>query len=248
MRLADLFMPLMAFTIDFETRPRGSVDNLSNDVNDLVQELRNKGSAAGHDYERINEALFPVIAWMDERFLSLRSWDSERLWQRCLLQRYYFNTTLAGVEFFERLQKLDPKDNQLREIYLLILSLGFVGQFAREKAGAESMHNSGVFERGWNDHGDQTNNKLFQIRKSQLKQYLSHSGHALDAQEILFPFAYQTAMNPVKKPLTGLKRILSRPKHLAFLLVPPLAVLLYAIYLNASLNKTINLFLESVGI
>lgn len=248
MRLADLFMPLMAFTVDFEARPRGSVENLSNAVNELVQELRKEGSAVGHDYERLDEALFPVIAWMDERFLSLRTWDSDRLWQRCLLQRYYFNTTLAGVEFFERLQKLEPKDNQLREIYLLILSMGFVGQFARERASNESLQNSGALERGWNDHGNQANSRLFQIRKSQLNQYLSQTGHASDVQQILFPFAYQTAMNPVKKPLTWLKRIFSRPKHLAILLVPPLAVLLYAIYLNASLNKTINMFLESVGI
>ncbi len=248
MRLADLFIPLMAFTIDFEARPRGSVENLTNDVNELVQELRNKGLTAGCDFERFDEALFPVVAWMDERFLSLRTWDSERLWQRSLLQRYYFDTTLAGVEFFYRLQKLNPEDNELREIYLLVLSMGFVGQFAREKTSADSLQNSSASERGWNDHWDQANSKLFQIRKLQLQQYLSQTGHASDTQEILFPFAYQMEMKPVKKPLTWLKRIFLQPRQLAIFLVPPLAVLLYAIYLNASLNKTINMFLESVGI
>jgi type VI protein secretion system component VasF len=248
MRLADLFMPLMAFTTDFESRPRGSVDELLTTINELIHAVRNQGFSEGVDNDRLDEALFPVVAWMDERFLSLRAWDSERLWQRCLLQRSYFNTTLAGVEFFERLQSLKPEDNQLREIYLLVLSMGFVGQFAMERPHSEFIQSTVSPHRGWNDMAEQSNTKLYQIRKEQLRHYLSQTGHSADAQAVLFPFAYQAGDQAIDKPQPRWKKLLSRPRDVIIAVLPLIVLALYALYLNASLNKTISTFLESIGV
>ena len=248
MRLSDLFIPLMAFTTDFEAHPRGSVEELSNTVNELITKIRTEGHQAGLDIGRLDAALFPVVAWMDERFLSLRVWDSQRRWQRCLLQRFYFNTSLAGVEFFERLQNLAADDNQLREIYLLILSMGFLGQFAKEKAHSELMQSAVIHNRGWHESPDIANSKLSQIRREQFRIYLAQVGYSADDQERLFPFAYQKGNQIPSLVVPKWRAQLSRPRHLMIAILPPVIVLLLALYLNGSLNKTINTFLESIGV
>lgn len=79
--------------------------------------------------EEKSSAHFAVIAWIDETImcsqLSLcKSWKDE------LLQREYFNTTIAGELFFTKLSGLLPDYVQAREVFLFCLQNGFHGRYS----------------------------------------------------------------------------------------------------------------------
>lgn len=70
-----------------------------------------------------------VISWLDETVLrSHLLWRHH--WQCELLQRKYLNTTVAGERFFTLLNQLGADQNQVREVFLFCLQLGFQGQYA----------------------------------------------------------------------------------------------------------------------
>lgn len=72
-------------------------------------------------------ARFAVIAWMDETVLcSTFAWRTQ--WQSEPLQRKYLNTTVAGEQFFARLNALDAGAIQARQVFLFCLQNGFHGQ------------------------------------------------------------------------------------------------------------------------
>jgi len=76
------------------------------------------------------DAVFPVVAFVDELFLC-SDWLFKKDWQSEPLQRFYFNTTNAGAEFYERLSVLNKfgPDRDVREVYALCMGLGFRGKF-----------------------------------------------------------------------------------------------------------------------
>ncbi|HFQ81453.1 MAG TPA: DotU family type IV/VI secretion system protein, partial [Desulfobacterales bacterium] len=76
-------------------------------------------------------ARFAICAWGDEAILR-SSWEGRAQWQKEPLQRLYFQTTDAGKEFFERLNKLGPQQTEAREIFYLCLAMGFKGQYHQE--------------------------------------------------------------------------------------------------------------------
>ena len=69
----------------------------------------------------------PFFSWVDEMILT-STWPQRTRWQHLMLS--YYNTFNAGEEFFSRLHHLPPQANDVREIYYLCLSLGFLGQYA----------------------------------------------------------------------------------------------------------------------
>jgi type VI secretion system protein ImpK len=84
-----------------------------------------KGLFPQEDYEA---ARFAVCAWIDEGILN-SSWNQKQMWQREQLQRFFYGTTEAGEEFFERLNNLGPHQREVREVYFLCLALGFSGRY-----------------------------------------------------------------------------------------------------------------------
>jgi type VI secretion system protein ImpK len=78
------------------------------------------------------DAIFPVVAFVDELFLT-SSWDHKNEWKLNPLQREYFNTTNAGAEFYDRLSVLNKfgPDRDVREVYALCMGLGFRGKYFR---------------------------------------------------------------------------------------------------------------------
>jgi type VI secretion system protein ImpK len=78
------------------------------------------------------DAKFPVVAFVDELFLT-STWAYKKDWQHEPLQRFYFNTTNAGSEFYDRLNVLNKfgPDKDVREVYALCLGLGYKGKYFR---------------------------------------------------------------------------------------------------------------------
>lgn len=79
--------------------------------------------------DQINQAMFAVVAWIDEAALTC-DWSGAAQWRSAPLQRHYFSTGRAGVEFFQRLEALPKESNGVREVFGLALLSGFQGKFA----------------------------------------------------------------------------------------------------------------------
>lgn len=134
MRLRDCFAELIAYVAYFIKSK--NVDSLSfghvqTDVQRLLSETESTMRSGGIDTEEYNEARFAVCAWVDEALLSSK-WVGKTEWQRDSLQRKYFQTSDAGQEFFERLNRLGQHQRDAREIYYLCLAMGFKGRYHQE--------------------------------------------------------------------------------------------------------------------
>ncbi len=133
MHLTDCFMDLMAY-ITYFTRTAATkqpaYDQVKADVLQLLtksEECVRKGLFPHEDYD---QARFMICAWVDESILASK-WQHRAQWQREQLQRLYYNTTEAGEEVFDRLNRLAFDKKEVRELYYLCLSLGFKGRFLK---------------------------------------------------------------------------------------------------------------------
>lgn len=99
----------------------------------LVRDHALYKEAVGYQDEHYQNGLFAVASFLDERVMNSQ-WNQKGLWGAELLQRHFFNTTRGGVEFFTRLDALNPYhpvDRDVREVYYYCLALGFAGQYYR---------------------------------------------------------------------------------------------------------------------
>lgn len=78
------------------------------------------------------EAEYLMAALADEVFIYLR-WEGQKQWERNILEAQLFHTSIAGEQFFEKLEHLiqtnDPMRRDLAVLYLLVLGLGFRGRY-----------------------------------------------------------------------------------------------------------------------
>ncbi|MCB2181955.1 MAG: DotU family type IV/VI secretion system protein [Desulfobulbaceae bacterium] len=197
MRLRDCFAELIAYVAYFLKSGAASSQSFGQvqaDVQRLLAEsesMMRDGAIAAEDY---NEARFAVCAWVDEALLS-SNWSGKNQWQKDSLQRKYFQTSDAGEEFFDRLNRLGQQQRDAREIYYLCLAMGFKGRY----------------------HQDGDRPLLEQLKTSNLKFLLGSSVGlpALDRTE-LFPEAY-----PVEgTELASSGKSFFTPATLAALLAP----------------------------
>lgn len=134
MRLIDCYMDAFAYTL-YLLRGNGqgaqSYDNARQEVEGLLEKAGECARSRGYSEKQAHNAKFAVCAWIDEAVLT-SSWESAAEWKKLQLQRAYYNTNNAGVEFFERLDALDANDSQVREVYAMCLALGFRGKYFHE--------------------------------------------------------------------------------------------------------------------
>lgn len=144
-RLIDCFVESLALTMaltrgDQTTEGWGYAD-IRQQLDGQLSNVSGHGAQGGYSEPQIRHALFAVVAFIDEQLAST-SWNGQQEWSRNLLQREYFDTTNAGVEFYSRLDSLNPfnpAERDIREVYYYCLSLGFSGKFYGE--GAQSALN-----------------------------------------------------------------------------------------------------------
>jgi type VI secretion system protein ImpK len=88
-------------------------------------------TTAGMTSEAVGEALYAIVALIDETVLSVGG-ACRDYWFGRPLQLDLFGDNIAGEEFYNRLQKLmaqAEKKKDVLEIYYLCLSLGFEGKY-----------------------------------------------------------------------------------------------------------------------
>ena len=115
------------------------------------QEARSGGCSA----EDVKQAVFALVAFLDESALSCRN-PAFADWARLPLQAEMFGHQLAGEVFFQELQKtLNRTDSaetaDLLEVYYLCLLLGFKGRYAA--GGDLRAIMAGIQEKIWRVRG-----------------------------------------------------------------------------------------------
>ncbi|KVP81062.1 type VI secretion system protein ImpK [Burkholderia ubonensis] len=128
MKLSDSLMPLFTYAQQFAHHPRGDAAEISLRLDVLIEGARDRAARAGVSEADVDDAMFAVCAWIDEALLN-SGWDDADRWTQWLLQERYFDTSHAGVTFFERLEALDAARRNVLEVYLLCLHLGFRGRY-----------------------------------------------------------------------------------------------------------------------
>nr|WP_321466010.1 DotU family type IV/VI secretion system protein [uncultured Desulfobulbus sp.] len=128
--LLDHYTELVATVLYLGRAPERApdIDRMAALLEQLLKRSQTRANKNGLTEERWLAGLYPVVAWIDEQLLNM-DWPGKRFWAGRSLQRKLYQTTLAGRDFFVRLDKLPADDRPLREVYDLCLALGFRGQY-----------------------------------------------------------------------------------------------------------------------
>jgi type IV/VI secretion system ImpK/VasF family protein len=93
-----------------------------------LEDVKKRAIEAGKKPQDVEEAAFAVAAWLDESSAKFPDW-----WAHTTpIQKLVFSTNNAGNEFFERLNRLNRQQDEVREVYYVALCLGFAGQYYYE--------------------------------------------------------------------------------------------------------------------
>lgn len=133
------FLAIAAFHSE-STRAQLQPGQFHRTLEDLLVGAETSARAAGLDWNLYLTAKYAAVALADD--LALHSdWDHAEQWNRFLLELRHFNTSFAGQEFFERLNRLRQQlagvqDPGLREqvlgtieVFYTCLRLGFRGRY-----------------------------------------------------------------------------------------------------------------------
>ena len=201
-RLINCFMEIIGYTLYLvDGLPENRPDFESVEANYEVLLRRSGTQAQKAKIPRMDwkKACFPVCAWVDEKILC-STWPEKNRWQQNQLQLKFFQTTMAGREFFSRLEKLKESEREVREVYTYCLALGYNGQYYAED--------------------DQLT--LSEIKVDNLLRYFSED-QEMNIPEALFPEAYQDRSG--NRPRPGFSGLFASTRDKLIFLLPPIAVI-----------------------
>ena len=128
-QIIDCFTPLIVYTLEFTENskdPLYTIDKLADDYATLIHDAQVDFTLS----TVFDEALFPIVAWIDETILNSEH-ENRKAWQKSLLQKKFFNTSNAGEVFYSNFKHLSKDAFELRILYLYALFLGFKGKYYR---------------------------------------------------------------------------------------------------------------------
>ena len=117
-----------------DSRDLGRMESFRDRIGKMLEEADRRGTERGYGREALNEARYAVVAFLDEMILQ-SGWEQKSQWASSPLQYQYFETQVAGEDFFNRLQALrraHPVNADLLEVFQTCLVLGFEGKYKFE--------------------------------------------------------------------------------------------------------------------
>jgi type VI secretion system protein ImpK len=97
-------------------------------ANYLLDELKRSKEAQDVPVQSAEDGMFAVAALVDEIAMGLP--DLRPMWSQYSLQATRFSTNNAGVEVFERLQRVRQGPASIIATYAAVLGIGFMGCYA----------------------------------------------------------------------------------------------------------------------
>ncbi len=205
MRLCHCFMDLIAYTIYFKNsavHETLSDDAVRDEITKRIEISSHLFEENGFSDEDYDLARFAVFVWIDETIMQ-SAWPGKVRWKKRLLQREHYKTKGGGVEFYTKLNQLEPEQNNVREVYYFCLVSGFKGMYG--SSGEDII-------------------KRDSIKSKNLKRLTGTTeGPAMSANDILFADAYATT------PATDIIRPkwFSATPFAAFIIACPVVVFLF---------------------
>ena len=129
MRLVGYFSEVIAYGVGLhQVKFQGQkMAEVQIKLSQLFENVK-KNCLVAYTKSEYQAALFAFCAWLDEMVLC-SLWKDKLAWKQHMLQKQYFNTTLAGEVFFEKLEVFSTGDIALLEVYFYCLKLGFKGKY-----------------------------------------------------------------------------------------------------------------------
>jgi type VI secretion system protein ImpK len=96
----------------------------------FVEQMLRKAQDQGFSSQDAQDLAYPVVALVDE--VALTKGEAIRQhWQHSPLQMHFFQESVAGENFFEKLKELrsDAQRHEILHAYYLCLALGFAGKY-----------------------------------------------------------------------------------------------------------------------
>ena len=106
---------------------RPPADHVHRQANFLLEEARTSPAAQGLPVVSVDDGLFGAAALLDEAAMALP--DLRVLWSSAPLQATRWTTNNAGVEFYERLERVRQGPKSVLATYLVVLGAGFLGRY-----------------------------------------------------------------------------------------------------------------------
>lgn len=210
--LADFYLPVMA-SFRRHLLQAESAPDLADSLKAQLDAASTQAQAAGFAAADTKQALFAVVAWLDEQAMGY-DWPGAGAWRLTPLQRYYFSTTRAGSEFYQRLDNIDVNNTAVREVYALVLIAGFKGE-----------------------KGTRSSQLANEYTHALIASVRSQAKHAdLEASKPLFPAA------AVQPNMQGIGHIRRKPIIISALIiaVPIIIALAVYFYLDFSLGQAVS--------
>jgi type VI secretion system protein ImpK len=135
-QFARLVDPIIKYVIDTLKRIAGpraeqpDVDEVHKELVSLIQRSREAAAAAdrSRDYTRLAERA--LVYWADEVLIN-SGWEHAETWrEHKLLEKRFYNETVAGDEFFVLAEQARIQSRDALETFFLCLALGFQGRHA----------------------------------------------------------------------------------------------------------------------
>ncbi len=130
-RLAELCSRFFLFVTTFRRNARGPeirLDYVRDQLTRLIDEIEAEIQTQPDLRVFSDDTKYALVALADEIALQT-DWSGADDWEDELLEQKYYGTSLAGEDFYAKLEALKPGEDQLAEIYFLCLSLGFKGKY-----------------------------------------------------------------------------------------------------------------------
>ncbi|MRG95878.1 DotU family type IV/VI secretion system protein [Polyangium spumosum] len=106
---------------------RPPAEHLLQTANSLMNELKSSKASEALPVVSADDGQFAIAAIIDEIAMSLP--DLRPLWSQYSLQATRWYTTNAGVEFYQRLERVKEGPKSVLATYYVVLGLGFMGKF-----------------------------------------------------------------------------------------------------------------------
>ena len=113
-----------------------------------MYELQLSASSISHGY--LEEMTYIMAAFADEAFLCLLDWNGKSYWRDHLMELRLFRSQIAGQQIYKRIDNViarrDHGAEELCAVYLMVLALGFRGQYLNNPAAVDT-YRSKLFDR-----------------------------------------------------------------------------------------------------
>ena len=141
--MATAFEPCFALILRIRSaEQRDDAPSFREAVRDLLDASERAAREAGNTDAQIQEALFAIVAFLDET-IQESAWADKEQWRSRPLQLEAFGRYDAGEEFFVRLEALraDPVEQAaVLEVYYLCLALGYRGRYqVKDRAAVQTL-------------------------------------------------------------------------------------------------------------